>query len=173
MSESQPERKLIIEGDWKSDDTSGGDEAASAGAPKLHVDSDWKAQAQAEKERLAAAENERETDRGDRGMPEASFKTLMSLLASQAVMGLGAMTDPQSGGVVIDLEGAKLSIDLLDVLQEKTKGNLEEDESTELTQLLTELRARFVQITQLVAQQQARTAAAGGGAGPGGSPMGG
>ena len=125
-------------------------------APKLYVDSDWKAEAQAEKERLSQEEEQREksrAERGPRGMPEASFKTLMSVMASQAIMGLGAITDPKSGGVVIDLEGAKLSIDLLAILEEKTKGNLSEEEASEMSHLVTELRSRFVQVAQLVAQQ--------------------
>ena len=77
----------------------------------------------------------------------------MGLLASQAIMGLGAYTDPQSGGVVVDLPGAKFAIDLLGVLEEKTKGNLDEAEGEEIAKVLTELRARFVQVAQLVAQQ--------------------
>lgn len=127
------------------------------GAPKLHIDSDWKAEAQAEKERLAAqdqARTEKKTPAGDaRGLPEANLMSLVGLLASQALMGLGTMQDPQSGGVVIDLEGARFSIDLLEVLEKKTAGNLTDEESRELTQLLAELRNRFVQISHLVAQQ--------------------
>lgn len=124
--------------------------------PKLHIDSDWKAEAQAEKERLAA-EADQKTAQGATPppgeLPPADFKSLMGLLASQAIMGLGAYTDPQSGGVVVDLPGAKFAIDLLGVLEEKTKGNLDEAEGEEIAKVLTELRARFVQVAQLVAQQ--------------------
>lgn len=129
--------------------------------PELHIDSDWKAQAQAEKERLTAAEEAREkTDGGPAGggrheLPEASFRTLMSVLASQALMGLGTMQDPQSKGIVVDLDGSRFSIDLLGVLEEKTKGNLSEEEAGELKHLLAELRARYVQVSRLVAEQAA------------------
>lgn len=120
--------------------------------PKIHVDSDWKAEAQAEKERLAQQEQKKADEQpGERGLPAADFKTLMGMLASQAIMGLGAVADPQTGRVVIDLEGSKLSIDLLGILEEKTKGNLSDEEQSELTQVLAELRSRFVQVTQLVA----------------------
>ncbi len=132
--------------------------------PKIQIDSDWKAEAQAEKERLAAQAEAAEADRGDRRpgeLPEADFKTLMGVLASQAIMGLGAIGDPKTGRVVIDLPGAKFSIDLLIVLEEKTKGNLSEDEATEFTQMLAELRARFVQISELVAKQNVADATAG------------
>lgn len=126
-------------------------------SPKLHIDSDWKAQAQAEKERLAAKEQEQAAtgQAGAREMPEANFQTLMSVLASQAIMGLGAYADPQSGKAVIDLEGARFSIDLLGVLEEKTQGNITEDEAKEIKQLLHELRQRYVQIQDMVAKQQA------------------
>ena len=139
--------------------------------PKLHVDSDWKAEAQAEKERLAADTANAGPKAGAPGapgeLPPADFKSLMGLLASQAVMGLGAYSDPQSGGVVVDLPGAKFAIDLLAVLEEKTKGNLNDDESKEISTVLAELRSRFVQIAQLVAEQGTQP---GGDAGAGGTP---
>lgn len=126
-------------------------------SPKIHVDSDWKAEVQAEKEQLAQKEELRK-ETGDEGeqpkpgeLPPADFKALMGIFASQAVMGLGSMTDPKTGGVVVDLAGAKFAIDLLAVIQEKTTGNIEEKEAEELDQLITELRSRFVQIAQIVA----------------------
>ena len=128
--------------------------------PKIHVDSDWKAEAQAEKERRAeteAAEAENPTPgRGE--LPPADFKGLVGLLASQAIMGLGAMPDKSGKGVMIDLEGSKFAIDLLAMIEEKTSGNLDEEESKELGAVLTELRSRFVQITQLLAEQAAKPA---------------
>ena len=144
-------------------------------APKLHIDSDWKAEAQAEKERLAAEEEAKEKSGdgargagGPRDLPEANFRTLVSMLASQALMGLGTMQDPETRGVVVDLDGARFSIDLLGVLEERTKGNLTDEESSELTQILADLRARYVTITQLVAQQAAAGGAPGvPGVGPG------
>ena len=137
--------------------------------PKLHIDSDWKAEAQAEKERLAQKEQQSEARRGaEAGLPEANFQALVSVLASQAIMGLGAYADPKTNRVVIDLEGSKFSIDLLGVLEEKTAGNLSEQEASDLKQLLSELRNRFVQVADLVAKQQAQgapaTAEGGGGA---------
>jgi hypothetical protein len=128
--------------------------------PKIHVDSDWKAEAQAEKEKLVQAEAAK-TDAPDEAgskLPPADFKGLVGLLASQAVMGLGAMPDESGKGVMIDLEGSKFAINLLAMIEEKTKGNLEEDESSELAAVLTELQSRFVQITQLLAQQAAQPA---------------
>lgn len=128
--------------------------------PKIQIDSDWKAEAQAEKEKLASQEEAKagEPERG--ALPPADFKGLVGMLASQAIMGLGAMPDKSGRGVMIDLEGSKFAIDLLSVIQEKTTGNLDEEETAELEGVLTELRARFVQITQLLAQQAAAPATA-------------
>ncbi|MHC4833338.1 MAG: DUF1844 domain-containing protein [Planctomycetota bacterium] len=134
-------------------------------APKLHIDSDWKAQAEAEKARLAEAEakvaaqnagkSAGEDGEGRGELPTPDFRGLVGMLASQAIMGLGAMQDPKTGRVVVDLEGSRFAIDLLGMLEEKTKGNLEKEESEELVQVLGELRSRYVQLTKLVASQMA------------------
>lgn len=151
-----------------------------ASAPKLQIDSDWKVEAQREKERLAQKEQAAKTakpaagkpgrpspgEAGGQELPEASFRSLVGMLASQAIMGLGAMADPQTNRVIIDLEGARFAIDLLDVLDEKTKNNLNKEEADELKQILAELRSRFVQISQLVAKQMMAQQAAGAGSQP-------
>ena len=104
-------------------------------------------------------------------LPEANFKSLMGLLASQAIMGLGAYPDPETGAAVIDLVGSKFAIDLLGVLEEKTSGNISDDESKELAEILGQLRSRFVQIADAVAQQQMKEATEG--IAPGQPPAGG
>jgi hypothetical protein len=136
----------------------------SAAAPKLHIDSDWKAQAQAEKERLAQREAELESKRAanPEEFPPADFKGLVGVLVSQALMGLGAYGDEQ-GRVIIDLPGSRFAIDLLGVLEEKTKGNLSKEESEDLTNVLSQLRARFMQLATMVQQQMAARAAGGAG----------
>jgi len=118
--------------------------------PKLQIDADWKASAQAEKARLSEQERSRESRRADPGLPKATFSTLIDMLASQAIMSLGAMADPKTGRVIVDPAGAKFSIDLLVVLEDKSKNNLSQEEADHLKHLLTELRARFVQVMQLV-----------------------
>ncbi len=119
--------------------------------PKIIVDSDWKAEAQAEKERLAEQEQATAANDAAAGDPlEADFRALLGSLATQAMMYLGAFPD-QDGRAVVAPEYARHYIDLLGVLDEKTKGNLSDEESKELTSVLHELRARFVQIVQGVA----------------------
>lgn len=120
---------------------------------KIQVDADWKAEAQAEKERLDKAEKKVEDRAEANKVPEANFRGLLGILASQALMGLGVQQDPSGKGVLVDLEGSKFTIDLMGMLQEKTNGNLTEEEEAELKQLITELQSRFVQIAQMVSAQ--------------------
>ena len=122
--------------------------------PKLHVDSDWKAQAQAEKERLSKQEAEKGPRGGRDEMPPADFRSLVGILASQAIGGLGGYQDEQ-GRVMVDLMGSRFAIDLIGVLEEKTKGNLTDEEAKDLKDVLAELRSRFVQIAQAVAARMA------------------
>jgi hypothetical protein len=126
--------------------------------PTLHIDSDWKAEAERERQRLAQVEEQERARRESAGrgeLPEPDFRGLVSMLASQALMGLGTMADPETRGVIVDLEGSRFAIDLLGVMEEKTRGNLTEQESSELTQALGALRARYVEIARLVAEQMA------------------
>lgn len=132
---------------------------SDAAMPSIQIDDDWKAEAQADKVKLAEQEqaagesSDGASAGGPNALPPADFKGLVGVLASQAVMGLGAMPDPKGRGVMIDLEGAKFAIDLLAVIEEKTAGNLTDDESKELSGVVVELRARFVQVTQLLSEQ--------------------
>jgi hypothetical protein len=145
------------------------DPTAPGQSPKLHIDSDWKAQAQAEKERLSQREAERAHDREARSprggegeeFPPADFRSLAGMIASQALGGLGAYADEQ-GRVIVDLAGSRFAIDLLAVLEEKTKGNLTPEEANEISSMLTQLRARFMQLATVVAQQMQARGAAGG-----------
>ena len=63
---------------------------------------------------------------------------------------------PEKGRVVVDLEGSKFAMDLLQVLSEKTKGNLTAEESGELEEILRELKMRMAAIVRMVAEQMSR-----------------
>jgi hypothetical protein len=80
------------------------------------------------------------------------------------------MADPKTGRMVIDLGTSRFAIDLLGVLEEKVKGNISDEEATELNQTLAELRARFVQISNLVAQHSIAEAEGGAGLETGEAP---
>lgn len=78
---------------------------------------------------------------------EVSFNALIISLASSAAVHFGDLGDPVTGEKQPpNLIAARHAIDLLSLLEDKTKGNLTEDEQQVLAQVLTELRMRFVQL---------------------------
>lgn len=137
-------------------------------APKIIVDDDWKSQAQAEKQKLAeqarakaqaeaakpaastgaaAASGRASGGGGARQLPEASFESLVSTMTTQALFAMGAIPDPHTGQRMAHLDLARHHIDMLSVLEEKTKGNLSKEETDMLATTLYELRNRYVQLT--------------------------
>jgi len=117
--------------------------------PKIIVDDDWKAQAKAEKEKLAEeTKTGKAAPQGPRELPPASFETLVSSIGTQAMFVLGMVPDPRDGKRFVDLDLAKHHIDSLAVLDEKTKGNLEDAETKLLDQTLHELRMQYVRLSQ-------------------------
>lgn len=137
------------------------------GEPKIVVDSDWKAQAQAEREKLAAQEKQAAAAKGAKGaggppgseaegLPAADFRGLLEIMIMQALTYMGGFPDPETGRAMVSLEHAKFHIDLLGVLEEKTKGNLTAEEAADLAQVLNQLRLQFVEISKAVAQAIAK-----------------
>ena len=131
--------------------------------PKIIVDDDWKAQAEAEKEQLAheveagagaesapegASEEGTGAQQGPRELPPASFATLVSSLAMQALYALGGFEDPNTKKRYVDLSVAKHHIDMLNILEEKTAGNLTDEEKRLLDQAIYEVRMQYVQMAQ-------------------------
>ncbi len=116
--------------------------------PKLHIDDDWKAQAQAEKEKLSKEEESAAEPQAARSpIPPASFTLLVISLVSQARICLADMENPLTKKKQLDLEAAKHHIDLLEMLDLKTKGNLSDQEKELLDSVLYELRMRYVQLS--------------------------
>lgn len=74
-----------------------------------------------------------------------SFSTFVLGLASSALIHLGEAPNPETGSATVNLVLARQSLDLLDLLKQKTRGNLTTDEEQLFTSLLTDLRLRFVQ----------------------------
>ena len=79
-------------------------------------------------------------------IPEVSFTSLVSFLATIALQHLGVIKNPLSKEVEKDLDLAKYSIDTLDMLKERTKGNLTKDEESFLINTLADLKLSFVKI---------------------------
>lgn len=136
--------------------------------PKLIVDDDWKSEAKREKEKLSAkaepAEAEASADPRNRPI---EFTDLVRTFASQAAVYLGLIPEPQSQQRIYAPEMAKLNIDFLSILEDKTKGNLSDTEKDELAQTVVELRALFVETNQAVAKAMEEGKLGGG---PGATP---
>ena len=79
------------------------------------------------------------------------FDLLVRSLANQAAMLLTGMTDPATGETVVDVEGARDVIDMLDSLREKTRGNLAPEEDRLLAELLGSLKFSYLEMTKAVA----------------------
>ena len=78
-------------------------------------------------------------------IPPASFDLLVMTHASQAMLAMGFMPDPTTGEMVKNLKLAGHHVDMLGILEEKTKGNLTEAEAAMLENSLHQLRMAFVQ----------------------------
>jgi hypothetical protein len=137
--------------------------------PSLHIDTDWKKQAQEEKRRLAEQEKAKaETPKpaaapgaapggaaprptgargagGARELPPPSFSALVQSIVTQILFYLGDLTT-RGTEPTINLDMAKHQIDILGILEEKTKGNLSDDEKHLLDAALYETRMRYVNV---------------------------
>ena len=92
-------------------------------------------------------------------LPPASFAFLVLSLRTQAEMQLGLMAYGEDPHPKPELDLARHTIDMLGVLSEKTKGNLSLEEQRLLENSLTELRFRFVQVSEDVAKASAQAKA--------------
>jgi len=75
---------------------------------------------------------------------QVDFPTFIMSLSSSAFYHLGDMPDPTTGKKELNLPAVQQTIDMLNMLKEKTKGNLKEDESKLLEQLIYELQVKYV-----------------------------
>lgn len=142
--------------------------------PSLHIDTDWKKQAQEEKRKLAEEAEKRQQQEqkaavaggsvgpgpagaargpsgragasgGKRELPPASFASIVQSIMTQALFYLGDIPSA-SGEGSINLDMARHHIDALAILEQKTRGNLSPDEQKLLDAALYETRMRFVGI---------------------------
>lgn len=77
-------------------------------------------------------------------LPAINFATFIFSLNSSALVQLGMVEDPISGQEIKDLAMAKQTIDILSMLEEKTRGNLDKDEAAMLKNILYDLRIHYV-----------------------------
>jgi hypothetical protein len=81
-------------------------------------------------------------------LPEMTFSTFVISLLTQTLMHLGEIADPEGQAPARDLPAAKQMIDLLGILRDKTKGNLDASEEQLLGSMLYDLRMRYVEVSR-------------------------
>ncbi|HET7840414.1 MAG TPA: DUF1844 domain-containing protein [Candidatus Acidoferrales bacterium] len=91
--------------------------------------------------------------------PSRNFQMLVDFLTRNAAAMLGGMADPQTGKAYVDLEGAHEVIDMLDVLREKTRGNLAKADDDLLAEMIGSLKLTYMEISKAAAAQMAKQAA--------------
>ena len=88
-----------------------------------------------------------------------AFENLIRMIGSNAAMVLGGYADPNTGQPMIDPDAARELIDMLDALQEKTKGNLAPEEKEMLLDLLGKLKLTYLEIQKAMAAEMAKVTA--------------
>jgi hypothetical protein len=91
--------------------------------------------------------------------PSRSFQMLVDFLTRNAAAMMGGMADPQTGQAYLDLEGAREMIDMLDVLREKTRGNLAKVDDDLILEVVGSLKLTFMEISKAAAEAMAKKAA--------------
>jgi hypothetical protein len=76
---------------------------------------------------------------------EITFATFVVGLSTQALMHLGEIRDPQDEGAGVNLVAAQQLIDIVGMLKDKTRGNLDRDEDALIDAILFELRMKYVE----------------------------
>ncbi len=118
---------------------------------KIIVDDDWKSQVEADRdavrEQELAPEDEPQPTGEQGALPPATFEMLVSTLAAQIMASLGQIPDPMNNNQpTVQLDLAQHLIDMLAMIEVKTKGNLTEQEAEMMTTVLHQLRLAFVEI---------------------------
>lgn len=93
-----------------------------------------------------ASDRAQEPDHGHEPHPPVSFASFVFSLSTSALMLMGEQLDPRQGKIPVNLPQAKEIIDILSVLETKTKGNLNQDEQAMLTDMLYALRMKYVDV---------------------------
>ncbi|MCE5266497.1 MAG: DUF1844 domain-containing protein [Planctomycetaceae bacterium] len=125
MSEQQPDKKIIVDEDWKS-----------------QVEADKEAARQGES---GAKPAPGPTSGQQPSLPPADLIFLVGTLYVQGAMSLGLLPNPVTKKAERHVAQAKHAIDMLAMLQQKTEGNRTPEETAELENVLHELRMAFIQ----------------------------
>jgi len=118
--------------------------AFSQDDPQNDGDESSPSQPETEAEPASEAADSKVEEQAQPPLPEINFSTFIMSLNASALVSLGVIEDPASGEKSGNLSVGKQTIDILGMLEEKTKGNLTEDEAQMLKSILYELRMLYV-----------------------------
>jgi hypothetical protein len=93
---------------------------------------------------LESSQEKATLDEGPVSYP-VGFRALMTPFFVEALVHLGLEPHPETGERKVDLDAARVPIELLTLLEEKTRGNLDEREAAELKEILYQVRMMYVQ----------------------------
>ena len=96
----------------------------------------------------AKKEDKEQEEQKGYAIPEPDFITFIFTLSTHAQIGMGLIPNPISKKVEVDLNLAKYQIDIIGMLKEKTKGNLNENEGKFIENILHELRMVYVNVAK-------------------------
>jgi hypothetical protein len=100
-------------------------------------------------ERAEAPTQESSTRSGSTGQPKIDFTSLVFIYVQTALVHLGELPEPGKDQPVTNLEAARQMIDIIELLRDKTRGNLSPDEDQYLEKVLFDLRLLYVQKAKL------------------------
>jgi hypothetical protein len=121
------------------------------GSPVLDSSSAEKKEVKPDEKGRTQESDRRDSTRRETGKPpKIDFASFILSLATSAMANLGEVPDPETGQLNENLEAAQQMIDILTMLEQKTKGNLEPDEDNLLENLLYELRMKFLSKSKII-----------------------
>ncbi|SPJ15168.1 conserved hypothetical protein [Syntrophobacter sp. SbD2] len=120
-------------------------EGAEAEEDKQGPQSEAASVADEQKSASPGEASDRQEEQARAPLPEVTLATFIFSLSSSALVHLGEIPEPETNRTLLDLPIAKQIIDTLGMLQEKTKGNLDQDEERLLKSVLYDLRMRYIQ----------------------------
>jgi uncharacterized protein DUF1844 len=147
----QDRRRFSAEGETKE----GGDDKPSESSEALDKKSKPGAGASGPASRPQAAAEQPASSRQSESIrqsseppPELTFAAFLWSLSEQALAALGEVPDPASGNMTRDLTMAQQMIDIIAMLRDKTRGNLDPEEQAMLKEILSSLQMKYVELAR-------------------------
>ena len=155
-------RPFTAEGELRKDVVEAEERRETEVAEKIAASKDAAAKSDAARQIAAAGTDDASVaapaENAELPVSSRSFQMLIDFLARNAAAMLGGMSDPRTGQPFLDIEGAREMIDMLDVLREKTRGNLAAEDDQLLLEVIGSLKLSFMEISKAAAAAMAEKA---------------